>query len=396
MSDSIIVFNAGSSSLKFSLFDATTSDLQFHGEVEDIASKPSLTVYDASKTTVFEKAGLYCSHEAALSALLRWHADHEDTAEIVAVGHRVVHGGKEFAESVLITATIIEKLETLIPLAPLHQPHNLEIIKVFAALHPTIPQIACFDTAFHRTQPRTAELFALPCRYSDEGVLRYGFHGLSYEYIASVLPGYAGKKAQGRVIVAHLGNGASMCAMKQRRSVATTMGFTALDGLMMGTRCGALDPGVVLYLMQGKGLTVEEVTRLLYQESGLKGVSAMSHDMRDLLASDALAAKEAIELFCYQAARQLAGLIPALGGLDTLVFTAGIGAGSPEIRKNICARLSWLGLRLDNQANQAQGHSIHSPESTVDLYVIPTNEERTIARATMKMVAAKGGCNEKR
>ena len=394
MSDSIIVFNAGSSSLKFSLFVATSGDLQFHGEVEDIPGNPGLTVYDATKAPVYAQTGLSCGHEAALSALLKWHAGHEDTGDIVAAGHRVVHGGKEFAESVLVTATIIEKLETLIPLAPLHQPHNLEIIKVFAALHPAIPQIACFDTAFHRTQPHTAELFALPRHYRDEGILRYGFHGLSYEYIASVLPDYAGKKAQGRVIVAHLGNGASMCAMKQRRSVATTMGFTALDGLMMGTRCGALDPGVVLYLMQAIGLTAEEVTRLLYKESGLKGVSGESHDMRDLLASDAPAAKEAIELFCYQAAKQLAGLIPALGGLDALVFTAGIGAGSPEIRENICARLSWLGLELDNVANEEQRQIIHSPESRVQLYVIPTDEERTIARATMKMVAAKGSGNK--
>jgi len=394
MSDSIIVFNAGSSSLKFSLFDATSGGLQFHGEVEDIPGNPGLTVYDATKAPVYEKAGLSCGHEAALSVVLKWHAEHEDTGDIVAAGHRVVHGGKDFAESVLVTEAIIEKLEKLIPLAPLHHPHNLKIINVFAALHPAVPQIACFDTAFHRTQPRTAELFALPRRYADEGVLRYGFHGLSYDYIASVLPDYADDKAQGRVVVAHLGNGASMCAMTQRKSVATTMGFTALDGLMMGTRCGALDPGVVLYLMQTQGLTAEEVTRLLYKDSGLKGVSGVSHDMRDLLASGAPAAKEAIDLFCYQAARQLAGLIPALGGLDVLVFTAGIGAGSSEIRKNICKRLSWLGLVLDDEANVAQEHTIHSPQSAVDLYVIATNEERTIADMTMTMVAAVGGQNK--
>ena len=362
-----LVINAGSSSVKFSVFDlASGCTLLFKDEIERVDSieKSLQRIPD-----MLAKAG------------------HDN---VKTIGHRVVHGGKEFSAPVIVTDSVMKKLEALIPLAPLHQPYNLEAIQVFAKLHPDIPQIACFDTAFHYTQPRQSELFALPRSYAEEGILRYGFHGLSYEYIASVLPEHLGEKAEGRVIVAHLGNGASMCAMKQRKSVATTMGFTALDGLMMGTRCGNLDPGVVLYLLEEKGMTIEEVTTLLYKESGLKGVSGISGDMRDLLASNAPEAKEAIDLFCYQAAKQLAGLIPALGGLDTIVFTAGIGENSPAIRKNICDRLSWLGVKLDDKANKNSQTSIHSKDKAITIHVIPTDEERMIAQHVLNLFDCQG------
>ncbi len=384
MSQTVIVFNAGSSSLKFSLYDETARHLIFHGQVDDIPGEPTLAVFDKNQTRIHQETGFSNGHEAALSAVLVWHEAHSETTDIKAAGHRIVHGGQIYTEAAIMTDTIIKQLETLIPLAPLHQPHNLAIAKVFRALHPSIPQIACFDTAFHRSQSVAAEKFALPRKYYDEGILRYGFHGLSYAYITSVLPSYIGDKADGRIIVAHLGNGASMCAINRGKSVSTTMGFTALDGLMMGTRCGALDPGIALYLMSEKGMSVEEVTRMLYQDSGLKGISNISHDMRDLLESDAPEAREAIDLFCYHAAKQLAGLIPSLGGLDALVFTAGIGEGSSVIRDNICWRLSWLGVSLDRNANESgQCYNIHSPESAVDVYVIPTNEELMIARMTI-------------
>lgn len=385
-----IVFNAGSSSLKFSLYEKEKLELVFDGEIEDIPDKPFLWVKDKNGKEIYRTEGFASGHNSAIKTLLGWVESHSDGLKIVAAGHRVVHGGKIFSDPVVVNKKVLEQLKIFIPLAPLHQPHNIEVIEAFASLHPDIPQVACFDTGFHRTQPEIAELFALPKKYAEEGIIRYGFHGLSYQYIASVLPEYAEEKARERVIIAHLGNGASMCAMKDLKSVATTMGFTALDGLMMGTRCGDLDPGVVLYLLEEKGMSTEEVTNLLYKESGLKGISGISYDMEDLLKSDKPEAKEAIDLFCYQAARQLSGLIPTIGGLDILVFTAGIGQHAPLIRKKICEKLDWLGVELDLEQNDANEICISTKDSKIDAYVIPTDEEKIIASMTMAIIGHKG------
>jgi acetate kinase len=305
---------------------------------------------------------------------------------VVAAGHRIVHGADRYSAPVLLTEALLAELAGFVPLAPLHQPHNLAAVEALAALAPDLPQVGCFDTAFHRTQPALAQAFALPRALSAEGIKRYGFHGLSYEYIAGVLPQHLGPAAEGRVVVAHLGNGASMCGMIGRRSAATTMGFTALDGLMMGTRAGNLDPGVLLYLIQHKGMDVERLTRLLYKESGLLGVSDLSQDMRTLLASDRPAAREAIELFCYRATRELGSLAAALGGLDALVFTGGIGERAAPVRARICTAAAWLGLSLDEAANATNATVISAAESRVAVLVVPTDEERMIAQHTVALL----------
>jgi acetate kinase len=311
---------------------------------------------------------------------------HEKGLTLTEVGHRVVHGGTLFLAPVLVDSMVINRLEQLIPLAPLHQPHNLAAIRSIARMKPDVPQVACFDTAFHCTQPPVAQAFALPRAVTDLGVKRYGFHGLSYEYIASVLPHYAGALADGGVVVAHLGNGASMCAMLGRKSHATTMGFTALDGLPMGTRCGSLDPGVLLYLMSERQMDLPAVTDLLYHRSGLLGVSGISSDMRELLASNASTADEAIDLFVYRIRRELGSLVAALGGLDVLVFTAGIGEHAASIRARVCQDAQWLGVRLDNEANRAGGPKISTDNSAVSVWVIPTDEDMMIAEHTNALI----------
>ncbi|MGI9464935.1 MAG: acetate/propionate family kinase, partial [Aestuariivirgaceae bacterium] len=313
--------------------------------------------------------------------------------KIIAAGHRVVHGGRDFTGPVLVDAKVIDELETLGVLAPLHQPHNLAAIKTIAAHAPELPQVACFDTSFHRTQPRLAQLFGLPRALTDDGMIRYGFHGLSYEYIASVLPDHLGARAGGRVIVAHLGNGASMCAMRERRSVATSMGFTALHGLIMGRRCGSLDAGVVLHLLQHRGMSVDEVHHLLYRQSGLLGVSGISNSMQVLQESPDPRAQEAVDLFCYRAACELGALVAALEGLDAIVFTAGIGENSAVVRNRICARLAWLGVELDPAANDDDAAVISAENSNVAVLVIPTNEEAIIAAATHALVVRPGAAS---
>ena len=299
-----------------------------------------------------------------------------------------LHGGTKYSTPVVVDPGVIADLESLVSLAPLHQPHNLAAIKALASLHPNLPQVACFDTAFHQTQSKTATAFAIPRELTEAGIRRYGFHGLSYEYIASVLPDYAGPAAEGKVVVAHLGQGASMCALEARRSVATTMGFTALDGLPMGHRCGALDPGLVLYLMAEKGMDAAAVTDLLYNRSGLLGVSGISGDMRTLSASKDPHAAEAIQLFVYRIGRELGSLVAALGGLDVLVFTAGIGEHSAAVREQVCRDARWLGIELDSSANAAGGTRITTPDSRVSAWVIPTDEELIIARHTVKLIGA--------
>jgi acetate kinase len=392
MSGAILVLNAGSSSIKFSLFPSEARparhDLLCDGQMEGIGHRVHFFAKTAAGIALAERhLEDGTDHEAALGVLLRWLDEHFTDRSLAAVGHRVVHGGRLYSAPVRIDAAVLAELRRLIPLAPLHQPHHLAAIEAIAKSHPALPQIACFDTAFHHTQPAVAAAFALPRRLAEEGVRRYGFHGLSYEYIASVLPDYLGPDAaEGRVVVAHLGAGASMCAMSGRKSIATTMGFTALDGLMMAQRCGGLDPGVVLYLLQQKGMTAEAVADLLYHESGLYGVSGISDDMRTLLASPDPHAAEAIDLFVYRIGRELGSLAAALGGLDVLVFTAGIGEHAAEIRRRVCTDATWLGIALDDTANASSGPCLTRRGSKAAAWVIPTDEDLMIARHSWRLL----------
>lgn len=402
MSDAVLTLNAGSSSVKFALFalPANPRDVpqraRMTGRIDGIgaAGRPlRLTAEDAAGNRLEDvelptEGSAELQHREALRRLAHWLHDCDAGLRITAVGHRVVHGGRQFSAPVLLDAQVIAALRDLVPLAPLHQPHNLAGIDAMARALPGVPQVACFDTAFHRTQPDLAQMFALPRRITDEGVLRYGFHGLSYEFIADVLPQHLpATQADGRVIVAHLGNGASMCGMVARRSQATSMGFTAVDGLMMGTRSGSLDPGVLLYLMERHGMDAQALTRLLYSESGLLGVSGLSSDMRTLLESDTAAAAQAVDLFCYRAVREIGSLAAAIGGVDALVFTGGIGEHAAAVRERICRPLGWLGLEFDPAANDAATTCISTASSRVAVCVIPTNEEWVIARHTAELLS---------
>ncbi len=393
MADAILVLNAGSSSIKFALFPsdgAIPRQAAIAGLVDGIGASPRFTAHDGAGSSVVDRAMPELkgsdAHHRALEALLDWLSGNIGAARIAAVGHRVVHGGERFAEPVRLDPALIDALESFVPLAPLHQPHNVDAIRTIARLLPDMPQVACFDTAFHRSQPPLAQLFALPRALTAEGVRRYGFHGLSYEYIAEALPEHMGGAADGRVIVAHLGNGASMCAMHGRRSVASTMGFTPIEGLMMGTRTGSIDPGVLLYLMDYHGMDSKAISRVLCKESGLLGVSGISSDMRALLASDRIEAREAVDLFCYRIVREIGSLAAALGGLNALVFTGGIGEHAPVVREKVCRALPWLGVELDDAANASPGPRISTPDSHVAVFVLPTNEEWVIARHTARFV----------
>ena len=392
MTDAILVLNAGSSSIKFSLFPGeqrpTRQDLFCEGECAGLQDRVHFTAKDGAGAPLLDEyLNQGATHEDAIAALLHWIGDRFPQHRLIAAGHRVVHGGALYEGPVLIDAEVIAELTRLVPLAPLHQPHHLAAIAALSKLHPTLPQVACFDTSFHHTQPEVAAAFALPRRLTNDGVRRYGFHGLSYEYIASVLSEIVGSPAaEGRVVVAHLGSGASMCAMKQRKSVATTMGFTALDGLVMSRRCGSLDPGVVLYLMEEKGMTAAAISDLLYQSSGLLGVSGFSDDMKTLLASDKAPAAEAVDLFVYRICRELGSLAAALGGFDALVFTAGIGEHAPEIRRRVCEKAGWLGLEIDEAANAAGGPRITKGDSKTSAWMIRTDEDLMIARHTWRLV----------
>lgn len=392
MSDAILTINAGSSSIKFALFarrQPIPEKPELAGQIDGIGARPHIRAKDAAGR-LLENADLPLGgdgpHRQALAFLVDWLHAHEAGWRIAGVGHRVVHGAEKYSQPVVLDATAVATLRQFVPLAPLHQPHNLAGIEAMTAALPGVPQVACFDTAFHRSQPAIAQLFALPRRITAQGVRRYGFHGLSYEYIADILPRHLGPEADGKVIVAHLGNGASMCAMAGRRSVATTMGFTAVEGLMMGTRTGSLDPGVLLYLMDYQGMDAKALEKLLYKESGLLGVSGISQDMRELLASDRPEAREAVELFCYRIRREIGSLAAALGGLDALVFTGGIGEHAAPVRERVCAGLDWLGLEIDPAANAAGAERISAAGSRVDALVLPTNEEWMIARHTAKLV----------
>lgn len=383
MSRAILVLNAGSSSIKFAVYPEQDGAALYRGEIEGIGHAAHMTVYDARGASVADLVmNGVVDHGRALSTLLAWLGSKAGAIVLSAAGHRVVHGGSEFTKPVALTAEVIGKLEALTALAPLHQPHNLAAVKALAALHPELPQVACFDTEFHATQPAVATAFALPRALTDKGIRRYGFHGLSYEYIAGVLPAHLGAVADGKVVVAHLGHGASMCAMQGRRSVATTMGFSALDGLMMGTRCGTIDPGVILHLLDQDGMDARRLSHLLYSESGLLGVSQISADMRVLLASADARAAEAVELFVYRAVRELGSLVAALQGIDALVFTGGIGENAPDIRARIAAQSGYLGIRLDEAANRSGATRISRADSAVAVIAVKTDEEAVIARLT--------------
>jgi acetate kinase len=393
MDDVILVLNSGSSSIKFSVFveRADQVQLKFRGQIEGLYSSPRFLAKNAGGTEIgtYEWGeGVRLGHEGAVAHLTEFLSSQREENRLMAVGHRVVHGGHEFSYPTRITPQVLAKLGKLIPLAPLHQPHNLLPIGLISQRRPELPQVACFDTAFHCTQNEVAQAFALPPSITDRGVRRYGFHGLSYEYIASVLPEFEPKAVSGRVIIAHLGNGASMCALKAGKSVATTMGFTAADGLPMGTRCGSIDPGVIIYLMDELKMNARGIEKLIYQQSGLLGVSGISSDMRALLESGEPRARFAVDLFIYRIGRELGSLAAAIGGLDALVFTGGIGEHAATIRERVCRSAGWLGVELDGSVNNAGGPRISTDSSSVSVWTIPTNEELMIARHTKRALAA--------
>jgi acetate kinase len=397
MRDAIAVLNAGSSSIKFSLFAQNGEDLVLtvRGQAESILTTPRFHAKRANGETISTHAwneGTELGHAGALDYIVAFAREQLHGLRLKGLGHRVVHGGLAYSQPVRIDANVLQDLAQFIPLAPLHQPHNLTPIVLMLERWPDLPQVACFDTAFHRAQPEIAQMFALPKELHDAGVRRYGFHGLSYEYNASVLAQLDRRAAAGRTVVLHLGNGASMCALSNGRSVASTMGFTAVDGLPMGTRCGNLDPGVILYLMDQRGMDARAIERLIYNESGLLGVSGISSDMRELLASAEPRAKLAVDLYVYRIARELGSLAATLGGIDALVFTGGIGENSAPIRERVCRDANWLGLQLDEPANQSGGPRISTAASPTAAWVIPTNEELMIARHTRRVL----GCSDSR
>lgn len=388
MNKALLIINAGSSSIKFALYDNTSLEIIYHGEIESICENASIVILNEGQQQVMKQSISPSGYERALRVLFDWIKQLHERIELIAAGHRVVHGGSFYSGPIIVNDDALNKLTSLIPLAPLHQPHNLEAIKIIRRLYPKLPQIACFDTAFHHRQNYLAKRFAIPENLTDEGIIRYGFHGISYEFIASVLPDYIQNKAEGKVIVAHLGHGSSLCAMRDRQSQATSMGLTALDGLVMGTRCGTIDPGVILYLIQEKKWSVEKVNHLLYLESGLLGVSGFSSDMRALQSSSNPKAIEAVDLYCYTAAKELSALCVILEGCDVIVFTAGIGEHSAIVRQKILERLKWLGVVLDKEANNRHASIISKKSSKILVCVIPTNEQYVIAQHTQNAIAS--------
>jgi len=397
MTDAVAVINAGSSSLKFSLFVARDFRPLLHGQVEGLmGGRPHAVAKGADGRTLLSQdwpQGTHLNHDEGMAYLLQALPPLLQGHQVVAVGHRIVHGGAHFTQPVVLDAAVLTELGKLVPLAPLHQPHNLSPVQALWRLLPGVPQVGCFDTAFHASNPAVATRFALPWALHDAGVRRYGFHGLSYEYIAATLPRVDQRAAEGRTLVMHLGNGASMCALQGGVSVASSMGFTALDGLPMGTRCGSIDAGVLLWLMDERGMGAREIEHLLYSESGLLGVSGLSSDMRTLLASDSERAREAIDVYVYRIGRELGSLAAALGGVDAMVFTAGIGENAAAIRARVCRQAAWLGVTLDEEANlgalglvEGASARISAADSRVAVWVIPTDEELMIARHTRRLV----------
>jgi acetate kinase len=395
MRPAILVLNAGSSSVKFLLFAEQAGGLEavVRGQIEGIRTAPHFIARDGVGKVLAEHTwgeGERLDHDGAVHRIFDFLGGLDGDLELQAVGHRVVHGGVDYSRPVRLDTGVLAALEKYIPLAPLHQPHNLGPIRMMLEQRPGLPQVACFDTAFHATNPEVSRRFAIPAELHEAGVQRYGFHGLSYEYIASVLEKVDARAAAGRTLVLHLGNGSSMCALEAGRSVASTMGFTALDGLPMGTRCGAIDPGVLLYLMDQRGMDARAIEKLLYNQSGLLGVSGISSDMRKLLESGDARARLAVDVYTYRIRREMGSLAAALGGVDAIVFTAGIGENSAEIRARICRDAAWLGVEFDAAANEKRGPRISVPGSRVSAWVIPTNEELMIAQHAQRLVAAQG------
>jgi len=388
MTDKVLILNAGSSSLKFRVYDTEGGlwSVSTVGQIDGIGNAPKFVARDGAGRTLDDRSLPPAIRDGrqAMDVLGGWLRDRG--TPVAAVGHRVVHGGTKYTDPVVVTPQVIDDLRALIPLAPLHQPYNVNAIEAVAARFPRVPQVACFDTAFHRTMPAIAQLIPLPDEIRATGVERYGFHGLSYDYIASTLPEVAPSIADGRVIVAHLGSGASLCAMKARKSIESTFGFTPLDGLCMGTRPGATDPGAVLHMFQTLGLSAAEVEKILYKKSGLLGLSGFSSDMRDLEDSADPQAQSAVKYFVYQATKQIGALAAVLGGIDALVFTAGIGEHSAFIRQRICEAAVWLGIEIDAAANERHDTQISTARSRVSAWVIPTNEELVIARYTGQLL----------
>jgi acetate kinase len=389
MSDAILTLNAGSSSLKFALFDIANAavHLSVKGEAEKLDATPHFMAEDADGESLADESWPGASFDMVIGKILDWATSHLGRDQLLAVGHRMVHGGPDHTQPERVTPELLKALDAMVPLAPLHLPHNIAPIRAIAAIRPDLTQVVTYDTAFHRTMPDVATRIAIPRRYEAEGVRRYGFHGLSYEYIAGRLAQAAPALAKGRTIIAHLGNGASLCALLNGKSVDTTMGFSALDGLVMGTRPGDIDPGVLLYLQEQDGMSVQALEHMLYNESGLKGVSELSGDMRTLLASSAQSAKDALALFVFRLAREIGALTASLGGLDGLVFTAGIGEHAPQIRAMTVEKLDWLGATLDSAANARNAETISTGDSKLAVLVIPTDEEEMIARHTLSCIA---------
>jgi acetate kinase len=387
MAERIAVINAGSSSIKFALFEED-EHLLFRGQIENLGVAPRLTAADSEGKQVVENEwqAKELDHQSATKVILQTAIGLLGGQPVAGVGHRVVHGGTKFTEPTVVTKEIVASLKELCPLAPLHQPHNLAAIEAIHAAAPHIPQVACFDTAFHQTQPHLAQAFALPRDLTDSGIKRYGFHGLSYEFVCARLRTVAPEFADKKIIIAHLGNGASLCAIREGRSVATTMGFTAVEGLVMGTRCGSIDPGVLIYLMDERGLDARGLESLVYKKSGLLGVSGISSDMRTLRKSDDPKAREAIDLFVYRIVREIGSLSAALGGLDGLVFTGGIGQRDVMTRREVAAGCAWLGVSLDEEANASGEGRIDDAYSRIPIWVLPTDEEGVIARHTAALL----------
>lgn len=391
MNETILVLNAGSSSIKFALYQTAyrSISLTCRGKIEiDNRASSLFQVRNARGELLWQQHPHISCHENAIEMLLQWLETRTDLQQPTAAGHRVVHGGMLFDQPVIIDEQITTRLLQLVSLAPLHQPDSLAGISALQRLRPDLPQVACFDTSFHRTMPDEERIYALPGPLMEQGIRRYGFHGLSYEYIAHILPDYLDDRATGRIVVAHLGNGASLCALQQGKSIATTMGFTPLEGLPMGTRCGNLDPAVLLYLIREQQMDHGTLTDLLHRRAGLLGVSGISADMRILLASNDPDAKRAVDLFVWQVCRQLGAMVAALEGIDALVFTGGIGEHAPQIRAQICARLKWLSIGLDESANQANATCISTANSHTPVLVLPTDEEIIIARHTLRLITA--------
>lgn len=389
MKDAILAYNVGSSSIKFAVF-SRENDRLCDGAIRGIGSaQAGFSVRVPEATSPTDRKVSARDHEQALGIVLDW-LEREGTGwRLTATGHRVVHGGSEFCRPVRVDQQVLAQLHALIPLAPLHQPHALQAIEALMARYPHLPQVACFDTAFHANMPLWEQRLALPEALTRKGIRRYGFHGLSYESIASVMPAHLGNAADGRVVIAHLGHGVSMCAVQNRQSVATTMGFTPLDGLPMGRRSGAIDPAIVLYLL-AQGMTTAEISDLLHHQSGLLGLSGISDDMHTLLESRAARAAEAIDLFCYRLSRELASLAAALGGLDAVIFTGGIGMYAAPVRERVCRAAAWLGIELDIGTNQENALCISTTASPVSAWVIPTDEERMIAQHTVALLSGDG------